>query len=120
VRQAASAEVRAYADRMVKDHTVVNAELLGLAGAPPPPVVPASGGSATEILAAQTGPAFDRAYMEQSVANHEVIVALFEGEAADGKNERLKLWAAQKLPTLREHLEIARGLRAKIAAGSAQ
>jgi putative membrane protein len=119
VRQAASAEVRAFADRMVKEHTTINAELLSLAdspseSSPPEPVV-----QATRTLATQAGVAFDRAYMEQSVTNHELLVTLFEEEAASGKDERLKLWAGQKLPAMREHLEIARGLRAKVAAGSA-
>lgn len=119
VRQAASAEVRAFADRMVKEHTTINAELLSLAdspseSAPPEPVV-----QATRTLASQAGVAFDRAYMEQSVTNHELLVTLFEEEAASGKDERLKMWAGQKLPAMREHLDIARGLRAKVAAGSA-
>jgi putative membrane protein len=119
IRQAASAEVRAFADRMVKDHTTINAELLSLADSPPPPPVPEPMPSTTRELATQSGLAFDRTYMEQSVTNHELLVTLFEDEAASGKDERLKLWAGQKLPSLREHLDIARSLRAKVAAGSA-
>jgi putative membrane protein len=119
VRQGTSAEVRAFADRMVKEHTTINAELLSLADSPPPPPVPEPVPQAARELATQSGLAFDRAYMEQSVTNHELLVTLFEDEAASGKDERLKLWAGQKLPALREHLDIARGLRAKVAAGSA-
>jgi putative membrane protein len=119
VRQAASAEVRAFADRMVKEHTTINAELLSLADSPPAPPVPDLVPPTTRELATQSGPAFDRTYMEQSVTNHELLVTLFEEEAASGKDERLKLWAGQKLPALREHLDLARGLRAKVAAGSA-
>ena len=119
IRQAASAEVRAFADRMVKEHTTINAELLSLADSPSEPLPPEPVVQATRTLATQAGVAFDRAYMEQSVTNHELLVTLFEEEAASGKDERLKLWAGQKLAALREHLEIARGLRAKVAAGSA-
>ena len=111
------ADVRTFADRMVKDHTTSNAELLSLADTPPPP--PPAGRSPPPRLAAQTGPAFDRAYLAQSVTDHEVMVALFEQEASSGKDVRLKLWAEQKLPALREHLEMARSLLAKVAASSA-
>ena len=119
IRQAASAEVRAFADRMVKEHTTINAELLSLADSPAEPTQPEPVAQGTKLLASQAGVAFDRAYMEQTVTNHELLVTLFEEEAAAGKDERLKLWAGQKLPALREHLEIARGLRAKVAASSA-
>jgi putative membrane protein len=118
MQQAASADVRAFADRMVKTHTTVNAELLSLADAPPP--TPAEDAPpAPPAAAVQTGVAFDRAYLEQAVTDHELLVTLFEDEAASGKDERLKLWAGQKVPALREHLELARALRAKVAAGSA-
>ena len=119
LRQAASGEVRAFADRMVKDHTTSNAELLSLADVAPP-AAPDPAGSPVKVLAAQVGPAFDRAYMELSVTNHEVTVALFEQEAASGRDVRLKLWAEQKLPALRDHLEMARTLRAKVGAASAE
>ena len=118
LRQAASAEVRAFADRMVKDHTTVNAELLSLADAPTP-MPPDHAASATGVLATQAGAAFDRAYVEQAVTAHELLLTLFEQEAAAGKDARLKLWAEQKLPMLREHLEMARGLAAKVVSNSA-
>ena len=110
--------MRTFADRMVKDHTTSNAELLSLADTPPPPA-PDPARSPVAALATQTGPAFDRAYLAQSVTEHEVMVGLFEQEASSGKDARLKLWAEQKLPALREHLEMARTLSAKVAASSA-
>lgn len=119
MQQAVSAEVRVFADRMVKSHTTVNAELLSLADAPPPTAADDAKPPARAASAAQTGAAFDRTYMEQAVTDHELLVTLFESEAQSGKDERLKLWAAQKVATLREHLEMARALRAKVAAGSA-
>ena len=118
LRQAASGDVRAFADRMVKEHTMTNAELLSLADVPPP-APDRTAASPVSVLDGQVGPAFDRAYMEQSVTDHEVTVALFEQEAASGRDVRLKLWAEQKLPALRDHLEMARHLRAKASAGSA-
>lgn len=119
MRQAASAEVRAFADDMVKSHTTITAELLSLADAPPPSAAKDAEPAAPRAAAAQAGAAFDRTYMEQAVTDHELLLTLFEDEAASGKDERLKLWAGQKVSTLREHLETARALRAKVAAGSA-
>lgn len=118
IQQAVSADVRAFADRMVKSHTTVNAELLSLADAPPPAKDEAAP-APPRPAPVQAGVAFDRTYMEQAVTDHEQIVTLFEAEAASGKDERLKLWAGQKVATMREHLEMARALRAKVAAGSA-
>ncbi len=118
VQQTASVEVRAFADRMVKSHTTIEAELLSLADAPPPQ--PESAKSpASAATPVQTGAAFDRTYLEQAVTDHQLLVTLFEDEAASGKDERLKLWAGQKVPALRAYLELARALRTKVAAGSA-
>lgn len=119
VQRAASAEVRTFADRMVKSHTTVNAELLSLADTPPPPRADDAEPMKTPATAVPSGAAFDGTYMEQAVTDHELLVALFEDEAASGKDERLKLWAGEKLSTLRQHLERARALRAKVAAGAA-
>jgi uncharacterized protein (DUF305 family) len=66
-------------------------------------------------LSGLSGAAFDRAYMAKMVTDHQATVELFEAEARDGKDDALRKWAAQKLPTVRGHLEKARALQSKVA-----
>ena len=119
LRQAAGAEVRAFADRMVKDHTTVNAELLSLADAPPP-MPPDHAASATR-RARYPGRRRVRSCLRgQSVTGSRSHTDPVRAGGGAGKDARLKLWAEQKLPMLREHLEMARGLAAKVVSNSAQ
>lgn len=118
LEQSASADVKALAERMIQDHTVAHGELMSLAAtpstapSPQPPTTP----STTAPAAPPQGPAFDRAYLAALVVAHDSMVALFAAEAADGKDERIKLWAQQKLPQLREHLELAKTTQRKVNA----
>jgi putative membrane protein len=47
------------------------------------------------------------------VKDHEEAVVLFASEANDGKDPAVKAWAEKTLPTLREHLRMARELQGK-------
>ena len=67
-------------------------------------------------LSALTGAAFDREYMSQMVKDHSSAVALFQGQATNGTDADLKNWAAKTLPTLQEHLRMAREVSAKVGA----
>jgi putative membrane protein len=116
--RATVAEVRDFATLLVKDHTMSNGELRSLAQVPPDTPPAAAREAATAGLTAQVDLAFDRAYVAQAAEDHRTAVALYEQEAADGKDERLKLWAAQKLPALRDHLTTARGLEIKLASSA--
>ena len=71
-------------------------------------------------LGGLTGPAFDRAYMAKMVTDHQATIELFEAEARDGKDAAVRKWAAQKLPTIRGHLEKARALQAKLGQTSSR
>ena len=64
-------------------------------------------------LSKLTGPAFDRAYMKDMVADHKTDVAEFQKEATNGKNSDLKGFAADTLPTLQEHLKMAQDTASK-------
>ena len=48
------------------------------------------------------------------VKAHEKAVSLFQAYAAAGENDELEDWAENTLPTLKEHLEEANGLAAKV------
>jgi putative membrane protein len=44
------------------------------------------------------------------VRDHEKAIRLFESEAKHGQNRDLREFASKMIPTLREHLKIAREL----------
>lgn len=66
-----------------------------------------------------SGAEFDREYLRHMVMDHEKTVALFERQSKDGKDKELKAWAGKTLPTLQEHLRMARDLAGKVGVDSA-
>src|SRR5262249_55242214 len=61
---------------------------------------------------------FDKEYMDHMVAEHEKAVKLFEQGSKELKNERLKDFATKSLPTLKEHLKMAKDVQAKVSGGA--
>ena len=51
---------------------------------------------------------FDKAYAEDMVKDHTMDVAKFKHEANSGKNSSIKSFASQTLPTLQDHLNMAK------------
>ena len=116
--KASNAEVRAFAKLMVDDHTKSNAELIALVSMQAP--TPAQTPAADDTLSGLSGAAFDRTYMGKMVTDHQTTVELFEAEARDGRDDAVRRWAAQKLPTIRGHLEKARALQTKLGQASSR
>ncbi len=116
--RALDVQVRAFAGRMVTDHTRTSAELMTFARARNI-IVKSDPGVAQLVantFAGMAGASFDVAYASLAVTDHEASVALFEEESRGGKDAELKAWASRTLPTLREHLRLARELRASVTA----
>lgn len=65
-----------------------------------------------ERLSTLDSASFDRAYMEEMVADHEAAVAMLETHAASGRE--MAGLATESLPTIRRHLEMARELHARL------
>jgi putative membrane protein len=57
-----------------------------------------------------SGPAFDRAYLEEMVKHHQNDIQEFE-RAAQSSNPQVRAFAERTLPTLRQHLERAQQLQ---------
>jgi putative membrane protein len=113
VEHAASPDVKQFGRRMVEDHEKANRELMAVVepkGLAVPTTLDRQHRQAADRLAKLQGPAFDRAYIQAMVKDHEADVKLFRTEAQQGKDPELKRWAANTLPTLDEHLNMARHL----------
>ncbi|TCZ55247.1 DUF4142 domain-containing protein [Roseicella aquatilis] len=63
-----------------------------------------------------SGTEFDRLYARQQVMMHQQAVDMFRNYSQSGDNAQLKQWAAQTLPTLQKHLEMARTLQQTVGA----
>ena len=111
--KASHAGVKAFANKLVTDHTAANNELMSMMKKKQIPMA-MDEKPAPEPWRNQTGAAFDRAYIEHAITEHEKDIALFEAEAKNGGDAELKAWAGKKLPTLREHLKTAQDLKAKL------
>jgi putative membrane protein len=113
---ASSAEVKQFGQRMVQDHSKANQELMALVKTKAisvPTALDQKHQEEADRLAKLQGPAFDRAYLQQMVKDHEEDVQLFSTQAKQGKDPELKAFAAKTLPTLEEHLRMVRNLAEK-------
>ncbi|MFP3504118.1 DUF4142 domain-containing protein [Burkholderia sp. SIMBA_062] len=118
LKQARSADVRAFAKRMVADHGKANAKLTEIAGRKGmKPQVEQIPDPDVEALRGKSGHDFDTAYVAAAGPDaHRKAVALFEGEARDGKDPQLRAFAKSTLPTLKHHLSMAEALQRKVGA----
>lgn len=113
VERGASDGVKQFGQRMIDDHTRANQELTETAaplGLTPPAALDAKHRARAEKLARLSGAAFDRAYMKEMVSAHQKAVSLFQRQSARGSQPELKAFAARTLPTLQEHLQMARSM----------
>jgi len=108
--KAESDQVKQFGQRMVTDHGKANDELKTLAqnkGMTLPANVDAKHKATQDRLSKLSGAAFDRAYMQDMLADHRKDVNDFRKESQSGKDPDVKAWAAKTLPTLEEHLQMA-------------
>jgi putative membrane protein len=106
---------KAFAQRMVHDHTQTTEQLNSLIKAHKveaqlPAGLDDQHKEMLEKLRGESGADFSRDYNEMQLSGHKAAVALFEAYAKGGDNAALKSWAAKTLPHLQEHLALAEKL----------
>ncbi len=111
--KARAARVKQYAAKMVTDHTAADQQLMTIAqsksftpDATPPQMV-------TDMMTklnADRPVAFDRDYLRGQVAAHQATVKAFQDEIANGQDADVKQFATSMLPTMQQHLTMARRL----------
>jgi len=110
-QRAVSSAVTKFGERMVSDHSQLNEELDAIAAKEEvklPKQLDRDHEQLYDELSKLNGVAFDHTYAKDMVAGHKKAIALFETEAKNGSNPDVKSWAEKSLPTLREHLELAK------------
>jgi len=108
-----SADIKQFGQRMVDDHSKANDDLKAAAAKdnidlPSAPTKEQQ--AAADKLGKLNGAAFDKEYARMMVKDHEEAVALFKKEAASGSSSNVKAFAQKALPTLEEHLTMAKDL----------
>jgi len=118
---AQNASVKAFGKRMIADHSKAGDELKKVAekSGITAPTSPSSEQQQTgKRLEGLKGAEFDKAYADQMVKDHEDAVTLFMNEESSGSNADLKSFAKKTLPTLQEHLKMAKALPGSTASTS--
>ncbi len=112
-----NADVKAFANQMIKDHTAVGQELAALAKSKgyTPPTEPSLMQKGELKALNVTDDSFDSLYARRiGVAAHESTIKVFEKAAKDAKDPDVKAFAEKTLPALHTHLDMAKALQAKV------
>ncbi len=123
VSRSTNAEVKAFGQLMITDHTAVNKSATELVAKlkvtpqdnPTSQSLKAEGEKNLAHLKTLKGHAFDRAYVDHEVAYHEqVIAALDKTLIPDATNAELKALLVKVRPAFVAHLEHAKHLQASL------
>jgi putative membrane protein len=114
--------VKTFGKRMVDDHSKAGDKLKEVASHESitlPSDLSAKDQATYDRLSKLNGAAFDRAYARDMVKDHETDVAAFQKEANAGKNDSLKSFASETLPTLQDHLKQAKEMMKTVGGATA-
>ena len=117
-----SNSVKSFGKRMVDDHSKAGDKLREVASRESitlPSDISVKDQATYDRLSKLSGSAFDRAYARDMVKDHETDVAAFQREANAGKNDSLKSFASESLPTLQDHLKQAKDMMKSVGGTSA-
>ena len=107
-------EVKEFAKTLVADHTKANEKLKAVAKAaniPLPDKLDEKHQAHIDRFKDYKGENFDGDFLKHQVDDHQKAVALFTQASKDAKNAQVKDFASKTLPTLQQHLEMAKKLQ---------
>jgi putative membrane protein len=110
--------VKEFGKRMVTDHGKAGEQLRQVASQEKvelPSDMDSMSQATYDRLSKLSGAEFDREYTKAMVMDHQKDVAEFKKEARDGKNDGIKSFAAQTLPTVEDHLQQIRQIQKAMA-----
>jgi len=111
-----SQDVKDFGKRMVTDHSKADQNLKEVAqkeGVTLPDRMDPESAALKQKLEKLSGAEFDKTYMNAMVKDHEKDIAEFKREASMAQNPQIKSFAEQTLPTLEEHLKLAKQIDSK-------
>lgn len=114
LEKSASEAIKRFGQRMVDDHGKSYTELSVLAakeGVDIPREPSAAKHAEAKKMAGLKGAEFDRQFAEHMVEAHQKTIALYKDAAQNARSSSVKAYAQKTVPTLEEHLRLARTLR---------
>lgn len=114
---ATNADVKQFAQRMVDEHQKANDKLKSIAqtgNISLPTTIDAEHSKTRADLEKLNGHQFDRAYLAAQMVEHQKTAQLLAWEIGQGQNVELQRFASETLPTVLDHLRLARDLAAQI------
>jgi putative membrane protein len=113
--------VRDFGQQMVTDHQNAQDKLKDAAqkdNITLPTTLSAKDQATYDRLSKLSGSQFDKAYAQDMVKDHTTDVAKFKHEASSGKSASIKSFASQTLPTLQQHLNMAKQMSQTVSASN--
>jgi putative membrane protein len=110
-------DVKRFADHMVIDHSGANEALRSIANKskiPLPSEIDADHKGLRSKFEKLDGTEFDLAYMAAQIIDHQKTAQLLAWEIGSGQDGELQRFAARTLPTVLEHLDMARQIYAQL------
>lgn len=119
--KATNPKVKDFGKRMQQDHSKAGDELSSIAqkkNLKTSTDLTAKDKALMNRLNGLSGDAFDKAYMSAMVKDHQTDIQEFQKEADTGKDEDVKAFASKTLPTLQDHLKMAKEAAAAVGAAA--
>ncbi|HMB29509.1 MAG TPA: DUF4142 domain-containing protein [Blastocatellia bacterium] len=116
-QRASSNEVKQFGERMATDHGQLGQKLQQLASnlnVTLPQDLKPEQQTAVSRLEKLSGKAFDHEFMREMISDHTRDISEFERASTQATNSDIKQFASEALPTLRDHLKLAREISAKL------
>jgi putative membrane protein len=116
-KNAQSADVKRFAQRVITDHTKVGNELKQIAtgkGITLPADMTDQQKTTLTRFTALKGPEFDREFMTLMAENHDKSVTAFQEVSRSGSDADIKAFASKMLPTFEEHQKMAHEIHGKL------
>ncbi len=115
-KKAENSDVKAFAEKLLADHTGANAELKQLAvdkGIDLSAIVDPADAKTFQSLEKASGAEFDKEFLAAVVKGHKTCVDNFVAESKEAKNNDLRMWVDKMTPTLKSHLARAEELHSR-------
>lgn len=123
--KASNPAVKAFAQRLIRDHTRLRSEgkqltmRLGMTPQPPAddPVQELNSRTMQALQSAAKGTTFDSTFMSSQVASHKATLGLLSTVQSSATNNQLRLMARKAQPVIQSHLDSAQVIQSRLGTG---
>lgn len=121
LKHASAASVKTFARRMIRDHRAMDAKGTQVAKAAnitpqaaASDTLPQHADHETAQLDSATGPAFDRAYMDDQVNDHQTVLSVLQQAQTSAQNPQVKAAVDTAVTKVQQHLDLAKKVQGEL------